>query len=348
MKVMDLIYKRKVISQTLSGSYVLICYIGIIGILLLSIIFSLCLGRYNVTPSEIISTLFSGEESPFISTILFNIRLPRIMMAILAGGVLTLSGCSYQAVFRNPMVSPDILGVSSGAACGAAIAILMSMSSLGIQLMSFLFGLLAVSATFLVSRVLKRVNDQILMLILAGIVISSLFGSMISLFKYIADPDSKLPAITFWMMGSFNSVTMENLKGVLPVVLCGTIPLILISWKLNVLSLNEDEAYSLGINPNTIRIITIFCSTLITASIVSLTGLIGWVGLIIPHFCRFLIGSDNRILMPFSFLTGSVFLLWIDNISRTVSTLEIPIGIITAIIGSPLFLFFLSKRRKDL
>ena len=168
------------------------------------------------------------------------------------------------------------------------------------------------------------------------------------LFRSVADPDSKLPAITFWMMGSFNSVTMQNLKSILPVILTGTIPLILISWKLNILSLNEDEAYSLGIKPNTIRLVTIFCSTLITASVVSLTGLIGWVGLIIPHFCRFLIGSDNRILIPFSFLTGSVFLLWIDNISRTVSSLEIPIGIITAIIGSPLFLFFLSKRKKDI
>ncbi len=347
MKVIDVIYKRKVLSQTFKSSYTVICYIGIISILVLSVIFSLCIGRYNVTPSEIMKEIFTTYESPFISTILFNIRMPRIIMALLAGGVLTISGCAYQAVFRNPMVSPDILGVSSGAACGAAIAILMSMSSFGIQIMSFVFGLVAVTATFLISRVLKRVNDQVLMLILAGIVISSLFGSVISLLKYVADPDSKLPAITFWMMGSFNGVTAQNIKGILPVVLTGTIPLVLISWKLNVLSLNEDEAFSLGIKPNTIRIITIFCSTLITASIVSLTGLIGWVGLIIPHFCRFLIGSDNRILMPFSFLTGSLFLLWIDNISRTASSLEIPIGIITAIIGSPLFLFFLSKRKRD-
>ena len=348
MKVSEVIYRRKVLAVTFKSSYTLICFIGIIGILLLSILVSLCLGRYDVTTMEILKEFFTSEDHPFISKIICKSRLPRRIIALLAGGGLTISGCTYQAVFRNPMVSPDILGVSSGAACGAAIAIIMSMSSFGIQIMSFLFGLLAVGLTFAISRVLKRANDQVLMLILAGIVISSLFGAVISLLKYVADPDSKLPAITFWMMGSFNSVTMQNLKSILPVILTGTIPLILISWKLNILSLNEDEAYSLGIKPNTIRLVTIFCSTLITASVVSLTGLIGWVGLIIPHFCRFLIGSDNRILIPFSFLTGSVFLLWIDNISRTVSSLEIPIGIITAIIGSPLFLFFLSKRKKDI
>ena len=290
MKVSEVIYRRKVLAVTFKSSYTLICFIGIIGILLLSILVSLCLGRYDVTPMEILKEFFTSEDHPFISTIIFNIRLPRIIIALLAGGVLTISGCTYQAVFRNPMVSPDILGVSSGAACGAAIAIIMSMSSFGIQIMSFLFGLLAVGLTFAISRVLKRANDQVLMLILAGIVISSLFGAVISLLKYVADPDSKLPAITFWMMGSFNSVTMQNLKSILPVILTGTIPLILISWKLNILSLNEDEAYSLGIKPNTIRLVTIFCSTLLSASVFSLTGLNGWVGLIIPHSCRFLLG----------------------------------------------------------
>ena len=328
------------------SSYNSATYIIISLLLAVSTMISFCIGRYGISYQELTEALFNHTENPFINVILFNVRLPRIIMALLAGGVLSMAGTSYQAVFRNPMVSPDILGVSSGAACGASVGILLSLNSFGIQIISFGFGLLAVFITYGISKILKKGNDEILMLILTGMIISALFGSAISLLKYVADQDTKLPAITFWMMGSLTSVTTSDIKSLLPSLMIGIIPLMLISWKLNALSLSEDEAFSLGINPARIRLITILCATLITASIISFTGLIGWIGLIIPHFCRFVIGADTRKLMPFSLLCGAIFLLWVDNISRSITALEIPIGIITSITGAPAFLLFLAKGKR--
>ena len=328
------------------SSYNSATYIIISLLLAVSTMISFCIGRYGISYQELTEALFNHTENPVINVILFNVRLPGIIMALLAGGVLSMAGTSYQAVFRNPMVSPDILGVSSGAACGASVGILLSLNSFGIQIISFGFGLLAVFITYGISKILKKGNDEILMLILTGMIISALFGSAISLLKYVADQDTKLPAITFWMMGSLTSVTTSDIKSLLPSLMIGIIPLMLISWKLNALSLSEDEAFSLGINPARIRLITILCATLITASIISFTGLIGWIGLIIPHFCRFVIGADTRKLMPFSFLCGAIFLLWVDNISLSITALEIPIGIITSITGAPAFLLFLSKGQR--
>ena len=181
------------------------------------------------------------------------------------------------------------------------------------------------------------------MLVLAGMVISSLFGAFLSLIKYVADPDSKLPAITFWLMGSLSSLTLKDILNILPSLTLGLVPLFLVGWRLNVLSFGEDEAKTLGVNTNRLRLVVIVASSLVTASIVSITGLIGWVGLIIPHFARFIIGPDHQKLLPFSFLLGALFMLWVDNISRSATTLEIPIGIITAIIGAPFFLLFLAR-----
>lgn len=304
------------------------------------------MGRYPLAVSDLLQYIFTGNATDAsLPTILFEIRMPRIIGAMFTGGVLALAGASYQGIFRNPMVSPDILGVSSGAGFGASLAILMSFGIFGIQAMAFAFGLGAVMLSYGISRILGKNNDTILMLVLSGMVINSLFGASVSLIKYIADTDTKLPAITFWLMGSLNNLTLADLKYLMPSLCIGIIPLLAISWKLNVLSFGEDEAKTLGVNTHVLRIVVIVASSLITATIVCVTGLIGWIGLIIPHFARFLIGANHRVLLPFSFLLGAFFMLWVDNISRTISSLEIPIGIITAIIGAPFFIFFLARTR---
>ena len=331
-------------SKNLKQGHPALMFTGIIVILILSIIISTCMGRYPLPVSDLFRYIFTGEANdPTLSTILLNVRLPRILGALLTGGVLAIAGATYQGIFRNPMVSPDILGISSGAGFGAALAILFSFNIFGIQLLAFAFGLGAVSLSYFISRVLGKNNDTILMLVLAGMVISSLFGAFLSLIKYVADPDSKLPAITFWLMGSLSSLTLKDILNILPSLTLGLVPLFLVGWRLNVLSFGEDEAKTLGVNTNRLRLVVIVASSLVTASIVSITGLIGWVGLIIPHFARFIIGPDHQKLLPFSFLLGALFMLWVDNISRSATTLEIPIGIITAIIGAPFFLLFLAR-----
>jgi iron complex transport system permease protein len=313
-------------------------------ILLLLGIVSLTFGRYPVSLSEILNCLFTHNAvSDNIPIVLYNVRMPRIGGAMLVGGALAISGASYQGMFRNPMVSPDILGVTSGAGLGAAIGILMSLSLPGIQMMAFVFGLLAVFLSLGISKTMGENHDKTLMLVLSGMVIATLFGSFLSLSKYIADPDSKLPAITYWLMGSLANINARDLKIVFITVMAGTIPLLLVSWKLNVLSFGEEEAKALGLHTNRLRLLVVICASLVTASVVSVTGMIGWVGLIIPHFARLLIGSNHKVLLPMSFLMGAIFLLVVDNVARTFTTLEIPLGILTSIIGAPFFLFFLHK-----
>jgi iron complex transport system permease protein len=307
-------------------------------------IISLSLGRYPISLSEILACFFSQTAiNENIPTVIYNVRMPRIIGAVLVGGALAIAGASYQGMFRNPMVSPDILGVTSGAGFGAALGILMSLPMIGIQGMAFVFGLLAVFLSFSISRSMGKNHDKTLMLVLSGMVIATLFGSFISLMKYVADPDSKLPAITYWLMGSLANLNTKDLRIVVPIVVAGTIPLILVSWKLNVLSFGEDEAKAMGLHTDRLRLLIVVCASLITASVISVTGIIGWVGLIIPHFARLLIGPNHKVLLPMSFLMGAIFMLLVDNIARTVSTLEIPLGILTAIIGAPFFLFFLYK-----
>lgn len=336
----EIVYNKKNLRR--GHPVVLFSAIGLL--LIISITISICLGRYPVSVSDLLSYIFTGQTSDAsLPTVLLNVRLPRILGALITGGVLAIAGTTYQGIFRNPMVSPDILGITSGAGFGAALAILLSLNVFGIQLLSFAFGLGAVSLSYSISRVLGKNNDTILMLVLSGMMISSLFGAFISLIKYIADPDSKLPAITFWLMGSLSNLTLKDVVNMIPSLIVGTVPLFALGWRLNVLSFGEEEAKTLGVNTNRLRLIVIVASSLITASVVSVTGLIGWVGLIIPHFARFIIGPDHQKLLPFSFLLGALFMLWVDNIARSATSLEIPIGIITAIIGAPFFLLFLAK-----
>jgi iron complex transport system permease protein len=323
----------------------------ILGIILIVLfILSFGLGRYSVAPGDVVKILFSRilpidhTWRSTLETIVLNIRLPRILAAMLVGGSLSLAGVSFQGLFRNPLVSPDILGVSSGAGFGAALAILMNADNWGIQVSAFCFALLAVGIAFGVSRMVK--GNPTLSLILAGMAIGSLFSAFLSLVKYVADPVNQLPAITFWLMGSLSG--MENrdvLYAAIP-MLAGIVILILIRWRFNVLAMGEEEAQALGVDTGKLRIIIVVCCTMISASAVCISGVIGWVGLVIPHIGRLLVGPNHKRLLPVCLLLGAVYLLFIDNIARVALSVEIPIGILTAIVGAPFFIYLLNRGGK--
>lgn len=314
--------------------------------------FSFTIGRYAISLSELmnifVSKLFglpvTWDET--VETVLFNVRIPRILAAILIGAALATSGASYQGLFRNPMVSPDILGASAGAGFGAALAILMSFDIVGIQLSAFLIGMAAVFLTYTISTIISRGNNAVIILILTGMVVSTLFASFISVTKYVADPESKLSAITFWLMGGLSSIRTKDTLGLLIPLFLGSFPIFLLRWKLNVLSFGEEEAQAMGIETRRIRLIIIVCSTLLTASSVSVCGIIGWIGLIIPHIARFIVGPNYKILLPVSMLIGSTFLLLVDDIARSAFVMEIPLGILTSLIGAPFFIYLLLKSNR--
>jgi iron complex transport system permease protein len=322
--------------------------IGILSLILMTtIIVSFAAGRYPVPIGDLLRYLFTGKwVDENLPILILHVRLPRILMAILAGGALSVSGVVYQGLFRNPMVSPDILGVSAGAGFGAALAIVFSAGFVAVQFTAFTMGLATVFISLSVGRLLGTNHDRILMLVLSGMIVGALFNSLVMLMKYIADSESKLPEITFWLMGSLTDVTMHEIKYILPVILLSLIPLWLNAWKLNVLSFGEEEARTLGVDTRRLRIVIIACASLLTASVVAVTGVIGWVGLIIPHFARFIVGPDHKLLIPASFLIGASFLLLVDDLSRTVSSLEIPLGVITSFIGAPMFFLVLRMTRK--
>lgn len=291
-----------------------------------------------------VNQVFPYPPTSASDTVVISVRLPRILAAIVVGAALSLAGGSFQGLFRNPLVSPDILGVSAGAGFGAALAILLSAGNVGIQVSAFCFGILAVAIVYLISRVVK--GNHTLSLVLAGVAISSLFSAFLSLIKYLADVTNQLPAITYWLMGSFVSANLRDLGVALIPILSGTVILLLMRWRFNVLAMGEEEAQTLGMNVGRIRIIIIVCCTLISAAAVCLAGTIGWVGLVIPHISRILVGPDHKRLLPVSLLLGGSFLLVIDNIARAATSVEVPIGILTAMIGAPFFLYMLGRRGK--
>ncbi len=311
-------------------------------------ILSLGLGRYSVPPGDVLgilgSNLLGHAQSNIPNTVVMTIRLPRIMAALLIGATLSLAGGSFQGLFRNPLVSPDILGVSAGAGFGAALAILLSGDRVIIQVFAFGFGLVSVGIVYAVSRVVK--GNRTLSLVLAGLAITSLFSASLSLMEYIADPTDQLPTIIYWLMGSLASLSLTDVLVAAVPMIIGIIILLLIRWRFNVLAMGEEEAQALGVNVGRVRIIIIICCTMISAAAVCLSGIIGWVGLVIPHISRLLVGPDHRRLLPVSLLLGASYLLLIDDIARTVSSLEIPLGILTAMIGAPFFLYMLSRRGK--
>ena len=307
---------------------------------------SFLLGRYPISPVDVVSTILCPifpqlEVSPTITTIVFEIRLPRIIAAIVVGAALAMAGAAFQSIFKNPLVSSDLLGVSNGAGFGAALAIILSGSNVVIQLFAFIFGLISVSVTYLISRAYKA--GGILILVLSGVAISAFFNALISAIKFVADPDDKLPEIVYWLMGSLASVTMDKLLMILIPIIIGFAILLALRWHLNLLAMGDEEAQSLGLNPSRVRLLVIAGCTLLTSAAVSVSGVIGWIGLVIPHMTRMIVGPDNRILIPASLSFGASFLLLIDNISRAVISIEIPIGILTAIIGVPIFLYLLKR-----
>ena len=307
---------------------------------------SFLIGRYPISPVDVVNTILCPifpqlEVNSTITTIVYEIRLPRILGAIVVGACLAISGAAFQSIFKNPLVSSDLLGVSNGAGFGAALAILLSGANIVTQIFAFVFGLISVATTYLISRTYKA--GGILVLVLSGVAISAFFNSLISAIKFIADPDDKLPEIVYWLMGSLASINADKLLMILIPVIIGLVILLLLRWHMNLLAMGDEEAQSLGLNPSRIRLLIIAGCTLLTSAAVSISGIVGWVGLIIPHMARMIVGPDNRVLLPASLSLGASFLLLIDNISRAVIAIEIPIGILTAIIGVPIFLYLLKR-----
>lgn len=312
---------------------------------------SLFLGRFSVdfkTVLKILSNYFLNTNyektwTDSAAKVIIEVRFPRAVMASLIGAGLSISGATYQGMFHNPLVSPYILGVSAGASFGAALGIVLSLPYLYIQLIAFSFGIIAVLITFFLSHVYK--STPILMLVLAGTVVSAFFQALLSAIKFTADGDEKLPAITFWLMGSLGNVSLQDLLlSIIPITV-SIIGLLAIRWRINVLSLGDKEARSLGIHTERIKIVIIVFSTIITSTAVSICGIIGWVGQVIPHFCRMLVGPDHKALLPATVFVGAAYILLVDNLCRLLTATEIPMGILTAIIGAPIFAYLLRKTR---
>ena len=313
---------------------------------------SFMLGRYPIEPWTLIRVLASRvipvtpDWPTQVETVLFNVRLPRVLIAALIGAGLSAAGAAYQGIFKNPMVSPDVLGASSGAGFGAALGLFLSFSYQGVSFLAFVLGLSAVGAVCLISSRVKY--NQTLGLVLAGMMISSLFTAAVSFLKLVADPNNTLPVITYWLMGSLASIRPKDLAFAAPWIIGGIIPIYLLRWKINVLTLGEEEARCIGVNTSAVRLAVVLCATLITSAAVSVSGLIGWVGLVIPHFARMLVGSDYRKMLPASLLLGASFLLVVDNFARLLATSEIPIGILTAFVGAPFFLWLILREGNKL
>lgn len=319
-----------------------VCMItGCIATLFLALI-ALCLGQYTIALQDVIKVLTLQEvDLVNAETVIFNIRIPRILVSLIVGSGLATAGASFQALFSNPLATPDTLGCANGASFGAALGILLGLNALGIQISALIFGILAVVLVFVFTR--YRHANQIMMIILGGMVVSSLFSALVSLIKYVADPNDVLPVITFWLMGSFSNSTIRSLYTGVPMIVLGMVVLYLMRYRMNALSLKEEEAASLGINVRQNRMIVIVASSLITASVVSMCGVVGWVGLLIPHISRMLFGNNHTKVIPGCIVFGALFMLIIDTIARCMYQAEIPVSILTAIIGAPVFLLLLRK-----
>lgn len=310
---------------------------------------ALLVGRYPLTLQDLVQLLghwLGGGVAPDTTeTVVLRVRGPRIVAALAVGAALALAGAAYQGLFRNPLVSPDILGVSAGAALGAVLGIFWSLPVMMIQALAFAGGLLAVLAVYaLASRF--RQHDPLLVLVLTGVVLGTLLGSAISLLKYLADPYDQLPAITFWLLGSLAAVSPADLLALLPTLGIGALVLHLLRWRLNVMTLGEEEARALGVDTRRVRLAVVGAATLVTAAAVAVAGIVGWVGLVIPHAARFLVGPDFSRLLPTTLLLGAGFLLAVDTVARTLSAMEIPLGVLTAVLGTPLFLWLLASGRR--
>jgi iron complex transport system permease protein len=303
-------------------------------------------GRYPVSVSDLLSLMSGAGVPPNVESIVLEVRAPRVLAALVVGATLAAAGSAYQGMFRNPLVSPEILGVSSGAALGAVLAIFFSLNVFFIQVFAFAGGLLAVALVYSIASRLRG-HDPLLALVLTGVVIGTLLGSVIALLKYLADPYNQLPAITYWLLGSLASVSPRDLAAAAPLALIGLAPMVLLRWRINVLALADDEARALGVDTARLRTLVLAAATLMTAAVVAVSGIIGWVGLLIPHAARMLVGPDFGRLLPLAMLLGAGFLLAVDTLSRTLAPIEIPPGVLTALIGTPFFLWLFALARRS-
>lgn len=311
-----------------------------------------CLGRYSVAAVDVVKILLA-QIMPVAKTwdattegVVLILRLPRVIAALLIGGAFVLSGAAYQGVFKNPLVSPDLLGVSTGASVGAALMILANHGKLATQTGAFAGGLIAVSLATAIPRLIK--NNSLTILVLSGIIVSGIMSSLLGIIKYLADPDEQLANIVYWQMGSLAKIHASDILAIMPVILAAGAVLLGLRWRLNILSLGENEARSLGLNIMLTRGLVIFCATTLTASSVCLSGTIGWIGLVIPHLGRLLVGPDNVKLLPVSLLLGGSFMLLIDTIARVATAAELPLSILTGLIGAPFYFWLLARQRKNI
>lgn len=307
---------------------------------------SVLVGRYSIELSEVATALWEfarGREfsDPNVGSVLLGVRLPRTVLAIFVGSGLAVAGAAFQSVFSNPLATPDTLGVAAGTSVGAVLALLMEWNLLGVQLLALLFGLIAMGVTAGIAR--QRGRTSIVMLVLAGVIVSAIANAVISMLKLVADPTSKLPEITYWLMGSLAGVSFEAIALGVPLVVLGSLAIYLLRWRLNVLALSEDEARAAGLNLKVLRPVSIVAATLITASVVSMCGQVGWIGLLVPHCARMLVGNNNRVIIPVSLLLGATMMLLIDTLARTITASEIPISVLTALLGAPFFIILLRR-----
>jgi iron complex transport system permease protein len=318
-------------------------------LLLSSVVVASGVGAFHVPMGDVLTTLVraigGGPTDAPVDIVLLRIRLPRIGAAVMVGAALSAAGAAYQSLFRNALVSPDILGVSSGAGLGAVVGILAGLPVAGIELLGFAGGLVTVGLVMTLARTLRGGGD-VLVLVLAGIVVGALAGAAISLVKVLADPYDQLPAITFWLLGSLAGTKLTDVMATLPPVLIGLVPLLLLRWRVGVLSLGDDEARALGVDVARLRAIVIGSATLVTAAVVAISGVIGWVGLMVPHMARLLVGPRFDRLLPASMLLGSAFMVAVDTLARSAARIEIPLGVLTAVIGGPIFVWLLAKARR--
>jgi iron complex transport system permease protein len=316
---------------------------GALGVL---VVLAFAVGRYPVTVGELWAVLSGQDAAANVETVVMQVRGPRVVAALLVGAALAAAGTAYQGMFRNPLVSPDILGVSTGAALGAVLGIFLDGNILLVQLLAFSGGLGAVALVYGVGSRMRG-HDPLLALVLTGVVIGTLLGSAIALMKYLADPYNQLPAITFWLLGSLAAIAPGDLWVAVPLALLGLAPMLLLRWRMNLLALPDDEARALGVDTRRLRTLIVACATLMTASVVAISGIIGWVGLLVPHAARLLVGPDFGRLLPLAMLMGAGFMLAVDTLCRTLATIEVPPGVLTALIGTPFFLWLFAVARRS-
>ena len=330
------------------GLALVLASIGVLALVMLAF----AVGHYPITAGDLSAAVWArltgapaDRDTATIQSIVFSVRGPRILAALAIGAALAAAGAAYQSLFRNPLVSPDILGVSSGAALGAVIGIFFSLPVIAIQMLAFGLGLAAVALVYMVANAVRG-HDPVLVLVLAGVVIGSLLAACVALLKYLADPYNQLPAITFWLLGSLSAADAVDVRYLLPLVIVGLVPLVLLRWRVSVLTVGDEEARALGVSAAPVRFVVIAAATLVTAASVAVCGVVGWVGLVIPHFARMLAGPQFSRLLPVSILLGGAFLLAVDTLARTAAPIEIPLGVLTAFIGTPLFLWQLTRSRE--